>query len=61
MTRALVLGAVSALCVGMALVAAGVRAGPLFVPGVFLIGAGLLLAAAGGILALRGPDADVAA
>lgn len=50
--RALPLLAVAGLGAGMALVAAGVRAGALFLPGVFLIGAGLLLAAAAGILSV---------
>jgi hypothetical protein len=58
--HALIIGAVAALTLGMALVAAGVRAGSLFLPGVFVLGAGFVLASAGGIVALLQPDEGAA-
>lgn len=53
-------GGIAALGVGMALVCTGVRVGALFLPGVYLLGAGFLTLAAAGILDAVRPAADPA-
>jgi hypothetical protein len=45
-------GAVAAITLGVALAFAGIRVGPLFVPGTLLILIGLIAAAAAGVLAV---------
>lgn len=52
--------AVAALGIGMALVAGGVRAGPVFMPGVFVLCLGFVVAAAAGLISLTQSDDDAA-
>jgi hypothetical protein len=54
------LGAAGVVAAGMAITSAGILAAALFLPGVVVIGAGLALAAAGGLLSLFGADAGPA-
>jgi hypothetical protein len=49
---------IAALVIGMILVFAGVRVGPLFLPGVFILDIAFLLFIAAGAAALAAPDPD---
>ncbi len=51
----LTLGGAAATGLGMVLVTGGVRVAALFLPGVFFVGAGLLLFAAAGTVAVAQP------
>jgi hypothetical protein len=54
-----ILSGVGIIGLGMALVIAGILAPPLFRPGTFAIGIGMLLAAAGGALRVASPKRPV--
>jgi hypothetical protein len=54
----LLLAGVALLGVGMVLVVSGVRVGPLFIPGVVVLGLGFLLLAGAGIIASLPERAD---
>lgn len=56
MPRFVILAGVAAIGIGMTLVMGGLIVPPLFRPGTFIIGLGMLLSAAGGALRVAGPS-----